>query len=116
MKFKINIAPLSVNKAWQGRRYRSKEYKDWSAEVLWLIRKQNLTTIKGAVKIKIEWGYKFAKRTDIDNPIKVLLDALTESHVIDDDVNIRQMEIKKTKSVEPYIKVEINKLTKKEII
>ena len=35
----IDIKPLSVNEAWQGRRYKTPKYKQYQETLLWLLPK-----------------------------------------------------------------------------
>jgi len=38
----INIKPLSVNDCWQGRRFKTKEYKAYEKEMKLMIKKQKM--------------------------------------------------------------------------
>ena len=52
----FNIKPLSINKAFQGRRFRTKDYKDYLDSLHLLGGK--FDTIKGDVAVTIEWYLK----------------------------------------------------------
>ena len=54
---KINIKPLSINKAWQGKRYRSKDYKNYQEAMELLLKNKNIELPKPPLYIK----YIFAK-------------------------------------------------------
>ena len=57
------IQPLSVNEAWQGRRYKSKKYKSYETELLYLLPALQIPA--GALTIEIEFGFSNAAK-DID--------------------------------------------------
>jgi hypothetical protein len=48
--YKVNIKPLSVNKAWQGRRYATKESKSYQKE-LWLLLPPKIDIPEGRLEI-----------------------------------------------------------------
>lgn len=79
---KLNIKPLSVNKAFQGRRFKTNDYKRFEKEMLLILPKikQDLT---GNLKIEIEYGFS-SKLSDIDNPCKLVLDCLVKKYGFDD--------------------------------
>ena len=110
MKFKLDIQPLSVNRAWCGRRFKTKEYKAWQEEFLLLIKGQKIEKIEGEVEMYIEWASKNAKRSDVDNPIKLIIDRIVEAGIIRDDRDIWKLVVVKKKTERAYIKVEIKVL------
>lgn len=77
----INITPLSVNKAWQGKRFKTKKYKTYEDTVLKLLPKLNIPL--APYYIEIELGFS-SKLSDIDNPIKLILDILQKKYLIND--------------------------------
>lgn len=112
IEFTIFIQPLSVNRAWCGRRFKTKEYKRWQEEFLILIKGQKIKRIEGEVEMYIEWGSKNVKRSDIDNPVKLILDRIVEAGVIRDDRDIWKLVVIKKKAEKMYIKVEIKTIDK----
>lgn len=104
---RIDIKPLSVNTAWQGKRFKTKDYKDWLQEISYLLPK----TIKGQHKKKKSMSIVFAfssKRSDIDNPIKTLLDALQQKYDFNDSEIYKLEVIKKiVKKGKEYIEFNI---------
>jgi hypothetical protein len=48
--YKVNIKPLSVNKAWKGRRYATKESKSYQKE-LWLLLPPKIDIPEGRLEI-----------------------------------------------------------------
>lgn len=109
-KIKVKIRPMSINKSWQGRRFKTKEYKEWSKEISYLLKEQKIKKTTEAVEIKIDWYYKNAKRMDIDNPLKVFLDSLVQNNIIDDDRNIWKLTIEKHISQEAYFLFSIKEI------
>jgi len=104
----INLAPLSVNKAWQGRRFRTKEYKDWTETGLWLLKKHKKYT--GIVGVDIIFYMKNYKLADIDNPLKAFFDLIVKAGLIEDDRYIEEMTVRKEKSKVNQISFEIYKI------
>lgn len=87
----INIAPLSVNKAWQGKRFKTKEYSKYEERVL-----KELKDVKLPIppfKLIIEYGFS-NKASDIDNPTKLILDILQKKYKFNDkdiyELNLRK--------------------------
>jgi len=106
---KLEIKPLSVNKAWQGKRFKTNDYKKFEKSMLLMLPniKKDLT---GSLKISIEYGFS-SKLSDIDNPCKLVLDCLVKKYGFDD----RQVyELNQTKEIvkkgSEYIKFNIDKL------
>ena len=79
---RINIKPLSVNKAWQGRRYKTKAYKEFQNAMLFLLPKTK-EKYTGMLKIDLTYGFS-NKLSDIDNPCKLVLDCLCKKYGFDD--------------------------------
>ena len=79
---KLNIKPLSVNKAFQGRRFKTQEYKKFEKNML-MILPELITPVKGMLKVVIHYGFS-SKLSDIDNPCKLVLDCLCKKYGFDD--------------------------------
>ena len=94
---KINISPISVNRCWQGRRFKTKEYKDWREDFLWKTNSIQKEMITKPTAIVVEFFVKNEKMTDTDNLIKPFFDAIKESGFIKDDRLIKEMLVFKTK-------------------
>lgn len=89
---RIKIKPLSVNKAWQGKRFKTEEYKSYQEELLWLLPKIDVCKES---KLKLELIFGFSnKLSDIDNPLKPMLDILQKRYGFDDR-NIYELNVKK---------------------
>ncbi len=105
---KLNIKPLSVNECWQGKRFKTKEYKQYEKDVLLMLPKLKL--ISSPYSIEIEFGFS-SSLADIDNPLKPFLDILQKKYNINDR-NVYSLNVKKsivTKGNE-FIKFQIKSL------
>jgi Holliday junction resolvase RusA-like endonuclease len=106
MKFNIPIKALSVNEAWQGKRYKTIAYKKYENDVYKL-----LTGIPKAPEGGLEVTYWFYmtnhKLADNDNPVKPLQDILKKRGIIKDDRFIYATHIFKIPSTVDRIEVNI---------
>lgn len=80
---KIDIIPLSVNKCWQGKRFKTPEYKKYENNVLFLLPKLNIPKeIK--LKLSLTVGYS-SKGSDLDNVCKPFQDILSKKYGFNDN-------------------------------
>jgi len=107
MKIKIPLKPLTINKAFQGRRYKTQEAKQYEKDLWHLTKAQPI--IAGEVAISYTFYLKNHKRTDIDNLIKLLQDFLVSRAYIEDDRKIYRMTVEKIPAVMDRIEIEIFK-------
>ena len=91
---KIKIKPLSVNKAWKGRRFKTKDYTDYETELLTLLP-CNIDIPSDNIKLSINYGMSNAG-SDIDNPIKPFLDVLQKKYGFNDN-RVYELSIRKEK-------------------
>lgn len=101
----IGLKPLTVSRAWQGRRFKTPEYRQWEQDALWMLKGSPVHS--GAVSVRIRLYMANASRSDFDNPLKVLCDVLTKAGVIEDDCKIWEAHITKIQSKDEHIEVEI---------
>lgn len=87
----IKIKPLSVNKAWQGRRFKTQDYKNYELELLSKLPKLELPKEPYFLKIKVGFSSKAA---DLDNVLKPFLDVLQKRYNFNDK-EIYKIEIEK---------------------
>lgn len=103
---KIEIKPLSVNQSWKGRRFRTDLYNDYEEEMFIILPK----TIEFHTCLEIEFGFS-SKASDIDNPLKPLLDILQKKYEFNDKEIERLIVNKKyVKKGEEYIKFEFKEI------
>lgn len=82
----LKIKPLSVNKAWQGRRFKTKLYKTWQQQVAAICRKEQAP--KGKLLLKFKFGFS-SKEADLDNVLKTTIDQLQKRKSFDDKMIYR---------------------------
>jgi Holliday junction resolvase RusA-like endonuclease len=104
----INIKPLSVNEAWQGKRFKTSAYKEYEKSVAILLPK--ITLPNAPYKIFFEFGLSNVL-SDWDNPIKPFQDILQKKYGFNDkdvyEAGIKKVVVKKGKE---YIKFEITSI------
>jgi Holliday junction resolvase RusA-like endonuclease len=106
---KINIKPLSVNKAWQGRRFKTPQYLAYEQAMMYLL--PNLVIPEGNLTVTITFGFA-NKASDIDNGLKPFLDILQKRYGFDDKV-IYRLIVDKTRAKKggEYIRFAIQEYT-----
>lgn len=104
---KLKTKPLSVNKCWQGRRFKTKDYKKYEEELLLTLKKEPM--IRGYVEVVLEFRLKNDKRSDVDNFVKPLLDIIVKKGLIEDDRFIRHLDIYKFPAEKDSVNIVINK-------
>ena len=107
---RINIKPLSVNKCWRGRRFKTDKYKVYENELLYTLPKSEIKKCKLYVYIK--FGFS-SKASDIDNPVKPILDILQKKYGFNDNM-IYKLKVEKfnVKKGDEYIEFDIKSLDK----
>ena len=78
---RINIKPLSVNKAWKGRRFKTTDYKLYEMQAMVSLR--NMDIPAGNLFVTITFGFS-NKLCDLDNPVKMFLDILQKRYDFND--------------------------------
>jgi len=78
---KIEIVPLSVNKAFQGKRFKTPAYKKFERDCLLLLPKIKIP----AVPLEVHYIFGFSSvLSDIGNPEKLVTDILCKKYGFDD--------------------------------
>lgn len=88
--------PPSVNGYWgfKGhRRFLTKKAVEFKALVAYQVLKQRIRFGKQTLEMRIIWHPPDRRIRDIDNPIKPLLDSLTQAGLFDDDSQIKKLHI-----------------------
>jgi len=110
MQIELNHKPLSVNEAWQGRRFKTDAYKAFETLIL-----LSLPKLKEPIPdmIRIEFHFGFSSRSaDVDNPVKPILDILQKKYKFNDrdvwEITSRKSIVKKGKEfinigIYPYL-------------
>ena len=104
----IKIKPLSVNKAWVGRRFKTPEYTKYERALLLMLPKIKLPS--PPYKLTIEYGFSNAA-SDIDNPNKLIIDIMQKKWKFDDKLIYELNTIKKiVKKGKEYFSFKIESL------
>ncbi len=83
---KISIKPLSVNDAWKGKRFKTKEYQWYIEHLSYLLSSKDRREFKKTDKLKVNYEFGFSNRgSDWDNPIKPLGDILQAKYNFNDN-------------------------------
>ena len=105
---KINIKPLSVNEAWQGKRFNTKKYKQYEKDVLLMLPKVKINDVP--MTLIINFGFS-NKASDIDNPVKCFVDCLQKKYGFNDKNIYRMILVKElVKKGDEYIEFNIKEL------
>jgi Holliday junction resolvase RusA-like endonuclease len=107
IQFKIDIKPISINAAFQGRRFKTQNCKDYEKE-LW-IQLPKRATIKGEVEVWYDFFLVNYKMTDISNLVKVTEDILVKKGYFEDDRKVVEMHLRKIKWHKNSLTVKITK-------
>jgi len=97
IQFKINEKPLSINEAFQGRRFKTPAYKEYEKGMLLNMPRANIE--KDQI-LRVEFFFGFSnKASDLDNPVKLLMDIAQKKYGFDDkmvfELNVRKCIVKK---------------------
>ena len=79
----LDVKPLSLNNAYRGRRFKTKELEKFHADVAKLLPKSKWDISNGKLRAQYIFGVS-SKATDGDNLIKVFQDALAECYGFND--------------------------------
>ena len=74
---KIEIKPLSVNEAWQGKRFKTAKYLSYEKELMLLLPKINIPSTPLVLSVNVGYSNKLS---DIDNCIKPFQDILQKKY------------------------------------
>ena len=107
---KINIKPLSVNEAWQGRRFKTPKYNRYINDILLTLPKLDLQFDK--IQLDLKFGLS-NKNADIDNPVKCFVDCLQKKYGFNDRL-IYKMVVEKidVKKGDEFIEFKIKQIDK----
>ncbi len=104
----LKFKPLSVNKAWCGKRFKTPEYKNYEYSLLTLIKLQKPVKVSGFVEVYYKFYIKEFSRSDVGNLEKLLTDIIVKAGMIDDDRFIIKITLEKFKSDNDHIEIYVN--------
>ena len=103
---KVSIKPLSVNRAWMGRRFKTAFYTQYEKDLFVLLPK-TASIPEGKLKLTIEVGFSRAT-SDLDNCVKPFIDILQKKYLFDDKrIYKLEAEKKNVKKGQEYIAFKI---------
>lgn len=88
---KLDIKPLSVNEVWKGKRFKTVAYSRYEKQIMALLPDCDVTNVH---TLHIEFGFS-NKASDLDNPVKPIIDILQKKYGFNDR-DIYELHIKKT--------------------
>lgn len=81
---RVNIIPLSVNGAWQGRRFKTPAYVKFQNTLLTILPNK-IYQFNNNSKLKMKYIFGFSsKLSDLANPEKLVTDILCKKYGFDD--------------------------------
>ena len=105
---RIDVVPMSVNKAWKGQRFKTEDYRNYTKKLLFLLPK--IKTPAPPYSIYLEFGMS-NNASDFDNPVKCFVDVLQVKYMFNDkdimEAHIKKVIIPKGKE---YIEFDIQTL------
>ncbi len=78
---RIEMKPMSVNKAWQGRRFKTKLYEAYEQSVLSVLKNTDFPC--PPFRLTLTFGFS-NKASDLDNPVKLFIDILQKKYLFND--------------------------------
>jgi len=99
---------MTVNQAWQGRRFKTEKYRKWQKDFCLLLPK--VEPLEGQIGVRLYFYLHHPLKWDVDNFIKPVLDCLQKKGLIVNDNRIFFLEAQKFESQEEKVKIEIFKL------
>jgi Holliday junction resolvase RusA-like endonuclease len=79
---KLDIKPLSINAAFQGKRFKTPLYKAYETKMLLMLPK-SIGKIPDQIEVNLTFGFS-NKASDIDNCVKLFLDLLQKKYRFND--------------------------------
>ena len=94
----IKRKPMSVNEAWQGRRFRTPTYKQFRKDVTPLLHASRVSSVPKDKPLFVHYVFGVSNMgADIDNPCKPITDILFDFLGVNDN-RIEKMFIEKVKT------------------
>ena len=107
LSYLIKIKPLSINKAFQWRKFKTKDYIRFENEIFYLLPSIKIPDWS----LYIEIDFWFSKDTDIDNCIKPFFDIMQKKYSFNDSRIVKMLITKhKTNKWNEFINFRIDKL------
>lgn len=82
--YELRLKPLSVNKAYKGRKFRTPEHKLFKDKAHILLKNLNLEPLKPKQEFFVIYKFHISANSDWDNCVKTVQDAICEALKTDD--------------------------------
>ena len=106
---RIDIKPLSVNDAYRGRRFATKELTQYKSDLGWLLPR--LEVPDGPLAVRYVFGVS-SKASDADNMVKCLQDIIAEKYGFNDNriyrIEVTKVDVPKGKE---FVEFELSRLS-----
>jgi Holliday junction resolvase RusA-like endonuclease len=79
---RINEEPISVNKVWKGRRFKTDYYKNFERKLMYILPKSFILP-EPPFEIFLRFGFS-NMASDFDNPVKPIIDILQKKYKFND--------------------------------
>jgi Holliday junction resolvase RusA-like endonuclease len=89
MNLKLDMGPLSNNKAWKGRHFKTREYKQFESDIIKILPPSREVRSKSEVFVHYVYHLKSYGLSDTANMEKTLTDMLVKRGYLLDDRYIR---------------------------
>jgi Holliday junction resolvase RusA-like endonuclease len=109
---RIDIKPISVNDVWQGKRYKTDEYKKFEEDLMFMLPNIKIELDKKKkYQIHYKWYFSSAS-SDFDNPIKPITDIISKYYGFNDRLIKRAIiEVEQVKKGKEFFEFKIIELT-----
>ena len=108
MKITLPIKAISVNVAFQGRRFKTKVCKEYDKTLDYALLPYKRQAVQAEwYVVEYRFYIKNYAMSDGDNMVKVLQDGLVRNGLLSDDRRIKRFSVEKFKSESPGILIEI---------
>lgn len=105
---RINIAPLSINKVFTGRRFKTDLYREYCRAVSFMLPPKQLPA--PPFQVNITWGMS-NNLSDVDNPAKPFIDILQAKYKFNDrDIKTLVLSKELVEKGKEYIDFEIKNI------
>lgn len=92
---RISHKPLSVNECWQGKRFKTPKYKVYENALMWMLKGSAASMPPAPYRIQFIFAMS-NMQSDIDNPVKPLLDILQKRYGFNDR-DVMELRVNKLK-------------------
>lgn len=100
---RLDIKPMSVNEAWQGRRFKTPKYKAYERQVLLMLRPMQIP--EGNLELRLRIGHG---AVDFDNPVKPFVDCLQKKYGFNDKRILKSViEVFRVQKGQEYIEFDL---------